>query len=127
MKKGFTLIEIIIVLIIIGILATLGFTQYVNMLERGRRAEAKSTLGTIRTLAVARYQEMGSYPDDNVLVTELGLPTGTCNTAFYFRYAIDSISGAATATRCTGGGKTPDATTAYTLRLAVDGTMSGSW
>lgn len=50
MKKGFTLLELIIVIIIIGILATLGLTQYARMVERGRGAEARQLLGNILDL-----------------------------------------------------------------------------
>jgi prepilin-type N-terminal cleavage/methylation domain-containing protein len=41
-KKGFTLLELIVVIVIIGVLATLGLTQYASMVERGRSAEAKA-------------------------------------------------------------------------------------
>jgi type IV pilus assembly protein PilE len=126
MKKAFTLLEIIVVLLIIGIIATLGFTQYTRVIEKGRTAEGKSNLGTIRTMAVSYYQENGSYPDNNYLANVLGLPTTSCNTNYYFRYGINSATGAATAYRCTSGGKQPNSSTAYNLTLTVDGVGSSS-
>ena len=113
MKKGFTLLELIVVIIILGILATLGFSQYMKMVEKGRSAEARMILGQIRT-AQATYQlENGSYAS---AITSLPIdaPTG-CATTHYFQYSADATSG--TATRCSAGGKTPNATTGYTITL----------
>ncbi|MBU0547795.1 MAG: prepilin-type N-terminal cleavage/methylation domain-containing protein, partial [Candidatus Omnitrophica bacterium] len=36
MRKGFTLIELIVVIIIVGILASVGMTQYTKVVEKGR-------------------------------------------------------------------------------------------
>lgn len=121
--KGFTMIELVVVLIIIGLLSTFGFTQYLKMIESGRKAEAKSTLGSARTFAVARQQETGSYPAD---LNDVGLPAA-CDPKFFFSYGINSGTGVVTATRCTTGGKPPPSDTAYTLSLAPDGTTSGQW
>jgi len=41
-RKGFTLLELIVVIIILGILASLGFSQYIKMVEKGRSAEARN-------------------------------------------------------------------------------------
>lgn len=131
-KKGFTLLEIIVVLIIIGIIATLGFSQYTRVIEKGRTSEGKSNLGTIRTMTVAHYQENGTYPDNDYINDVLDLPTGTdnncaaTNTNYYFQYAIDSGTGEASAYRCTTNGKSPEADSAYTLSLTVDGTGSST-
>ena len=47
-KQGFTLLELLIVVIIIGILAAIGVPQYVRTTERGRVAEASQVLATLR-------------------------------------------------------------------------------
>jgi prepilin-type N-terminal cleavage/methylation domain-containing protein len=53
-KKGFTLIEVLIVIIIIGILAAIALPQYVSTLEKARSAEALGALGSMRS-AMDRY------------------------------------------------------------------------
>ncbi len=52
MKRGFTLLELIIVIVVIGLLASIGVTEYFKVVERSRGSEAKSVLGSIRTAQV---------------------------------------------------------------------------
>ena len=121
MKKGFTLLELIVVVIIIGILATLGLTQYGRAVERGRGAEAKTILGTIRGQAAAHYLEYNSLTTPAFDNTRAGIGTAddqipsADRASHYFRYGISATATllTATATRsgATGrGGLSPAAT-----------------
>ncbi|MFZ2603680.1 MAG: prepilin-type N-terminal cleavage/methylation domain-containing protein [Candidatus Omnitrophota bacterium] len=125
MRKGFTLLELIIVIIIIGVLATLGFTQYTKVVEKGRAAEARAILGTLRTAENAYFQEFGVY---TATVTELGLelPSAACLTTHYFRYTCALATGTCTATRCIAGGKTPNAAVVYNKTLDQAGVFGGT-
>lgn len=131
MKKGFTLLELIIVIIIIGILATLGFTQYQRVVEKGRTSEARTTLGQIRTAETAYYYEYGCYTEtmDNLSVNA----TGACVNTHYFRYSLSGINnntGVATASRCVEGegGKNPGIGTSYDMSLGYEnGTFVGGY
>jgi len=115
MKRGFTLLELIIVIIIIGVLATLGFTQYGRMVERARGAEAKSILGDLRKLAAVYYLEhnsltgLNNHDNLNIGTQDTEIPS-TCRQSHYFSYnaSVSGDTATLTATRCKGSGKTPD-------------------
>jgi type IV pilus assembly protein PilE len=65
-KKGFTLIEVLIVVIILGILATIAIPQFGNMVKRARLSEAWTGLGAVRTAqAIYKMENTDSeYADD---------------------------------------------------------------
>ena len=60
-NTGFTLIELIIVVIIIGILATIAAPMMSGLQEKAIRTEAIAALGTIRTAQRAYRVEYGNY------------------------------------------------------------------
>jgi len=48
---GFTLIELMITVAVVGILAAVAFPSYTNYIRRGKIAEAQSTLSDLRLRA----------------------------------------------------------------------------
>ena len=60
-NKGFTLIELMIVVAIIGILAAIAIPNFLNMRKKSMSSEAKSNLGDLRTMEEAYHVEYGTY------------------------------------------------------------------
>lgn len=58
---GFTLIELIIVIVIIGIIAAIGISRYSGVIENARAAKAWSTLSDIVTAEKRYFLEGDSY------------------------------------------------------------------
>jgi general secretion pathway protein G len=61
-EKGFTLIELIIVITLIGILVGLGLPQFKNATKRTREAALKENLFTLRKLINQYLVDKGNYP-----------------------------------------------------------------
>lgn len=61
-KKGFTLLEILVTITIIGILAAVISGNFVNSLKKGRDAKRKADLGQIRAALELYYEDNKAYP-----------------------------------------------------------------
>ena len=57
--EGFTLLELIMVIVIIGIMASLAQVLYAKLMERSRQVEAIRLLGHIRRSIIRYYAEHG--------------------------------------------------------------------
>lgn len=61
MKKGFTLIELMIVVAIIGILAAIAIPNFIKFQARSKQSEAKANLKAAFTAQKSYYQEKDTY------------------------------------------------------------------
>ena len=60
-KKGFTLIELMIVVAIIGVLAAVAIPAYSGYVKRARMSEITNAMGAIGTAAIEQFQATGRY------------------------------------------------------------------
>ena len=75
-RKGFTLLELMIVVIIIGILATLALPRFLRAAGRARWAAGASTLGIIRNAQMRYYAAFNAFSDNmNYSGFDIDLPS----------------------------------------------------
>jgi general secretion pathway protein G len=61
-QKGFTIVELLIVIVVIGILAALVITTYNGIQQKGRNTERTTDLKALQGQLEAYYAQKGSYP-----------------------------------------------------------------
>jgi type IV pilus assembly protein PilA len=76
-RKGFTLIELMVVIAIIIILAAIAIPNYLKMTERAKRSRLASDFATLATVLETFKTDWGTYPLTAVAATAEGLSTTT--------------------------------------------------
>ena len=74
MQKGFTLIELMIVVAIIAILAAIAVPQYVNYTARAQATEGLTLASSAKTGIIEFQDNMGTWPDNNA-EAGIGIPS----------------------------------------------------
>ncbi|MHB9022030.1 MAG: pilin [Halothiobacillus sp.] len=93
-QKGFTLIELMIVIAIIGILAAIAIPAYQDYTIRAQASEALSLLDGLKTPMYEYYTNKGTWPTN----TTTGFVTATSYAGNYVASITLSNTGTATAT-----------------------------
>jgi type IV pilus assembly protein PilE len=98
--RGFTLIEMVIVVAIIGILASIAYPAYTESVARSRRADAKSALLENAQWMERQYTVSGSYGKrgngagvDNADLPVQESPKGSGMKAYTVSFAASSAAG----------------------------------
>lgn len=115
--NGFTLIELMLVVSILGIMATLATGSFLSFQAKSKQAEAKTNIGSIAESAVAYKAESGTYVTD---WPGLGWqPHGTTR----YRYWYNGIAEPGTPTSAEAGVNYSDPGSAATVNAFIVGSV----
>ena len=109
-NSGFSLVELMIVIVIIGVLAAVAVPIYSNNILKAKMSEADGALGGIRTKLRVYYGENGEYPDatDAYVIDEFWhvMPEGELTGKYFYdsSYTVTSSADLGTYTiKCSKG------------------------
>lgn len=111
---GFTLIELMITVAVIGILAAVAYPSYTDYIRRGKITEATSTLSDLRLRAEKFYADNRTY---------VGFPDSTTGTR-YFTY---SCTKTATTYSCTATGVANQGMTGFQYSINESNTRQSTF
>lgn len=116
MQQGFTLIELMIVVAIIGILARIALPAYQDYVTRAAVIEGTNALSSLRARLEQHYQDNRSYATVGTFATP-------CASSTAGSFAITCVSDATTFTAtATGSGKSAG----FTYTITQNGTQAST-
>jgi prepilin-type N-terminal cleavage/methylation domain-containing protein len=111
-RKGFTLVELMVVVIIVLVLAGIAVPVYIHYIQEGKKSEGYAVIDSIVSGALVYFQKNDTYAGGTV---DLWLARDDVDNAVYFDYNI---------TGATDTGFTVEATTRAGVGLAENGKIT---
>lgn len=134
-RFGFTVVELVVVIVAIGILATIGIVSYSGMQARARDTERKADADSIAAAFEVYYEQTGVYPSFREAVHTDGLAascTQRCGAPFLTNVVRIPPSaliapGATSGTTSSIIGGTADPTTSQYVYRSLTSSNSDCW
>jgi type IV pilus assembly protein PilA len=121
-EKGFTLIELMIVVAIIGVLASIAIPNFMSYLTKARQLESRVNLGAIGTNAEAWRAENNTFV---ATPTELGWASHGGTRYGYSYHAVLLITNSVAGACATSGDPQGAAATDVTFEAVANGDVEG--
>ena len=128
-RKGFTLIELMIVVVIIGILAALAIPRFMQTTGKAKKSEAKTVLKQIYQLERAYFQEHDAYVAGAntaaLVASNLSFDDPGADARYDYSAVVAGATFTGTATELADADG--DGTANETLTMDQDGVEGGDW
>ncbi|MCX7704832.1 MAG: prepilin-type N-terminal cleavage/methylation domain-containing protein [bacterium] len=121
LKKGFTLVELMVVVIIVGILASVAVPIYRANIKKAMASEGAALLGSVLTAQRIYYAEHNVYTTNK---TVLGVDTA--GNKYFTDYTVSSADANGFTASTTGTGTAAGVTVTMTYTNAAGATISYS-
>ena len=117
LQTGFTLVELIIVVAIISILASIAIPAYNGYVETSKRSDAQASL---MALAIAQEKYRASNPTYTTVITDL-IGVSSASESGYYTLAVTAASGATFTATATPDGWTDSNGNCSPMSINQDG------